>query len=309
MAVTHDHQLNNVLQNGTTWTVGCRDKIKFWEDCWSRDGVALMLKYPRLYQISRQQHKLIQKVGSFTETTWEWNLSWRRPLFDNKVVSAVEFMREITQTVIQQQVADCWLWKHEPNGHYSTRSAYNLLQGDSEDENLDGALQDLWKLKIPAKASIFAWRLIRDRLPTKCNLRRRQVELDDSMCPFCINKEEDASHLFFYCSITQPLWWESQSWVGTLGAHPIIPRQHFMQVENGTTGSKRYNRWKSWWVTLTWSIWQQSNKVIFLNEPFNGSKLMEDAVFLLWTWLRAMEKKISMYFNQWSSNLTEGFCN
>jgi len=32
---------------------------------------------------------------------------------------------------------------------------------------------ELWKLKIPAKSTVFAWRLIRDRLPTKINLRRR----------------------------------------------------------------------------------------------------------------------------------------
>ena len=143
-----------------------------------------MLKYPRLYQISRQQQKLIEQVGSYTETAWKWNLTWRRPLFDNEVVSAVRFMGEISQIVIQQHTADCWMWKPEPNGHYSIRSAYNLLQGDSAEENLDGALEDLWKLKIPAKASIFAWRLIRDRLPTKSNLRRRQVEINDSMCPF-----------------------------------------------------------------------------------------------------------------------------
>ena len=156
MAVFQDHQLNNVLQTGSTWKVGSGDKIKFWEDCWSSDGVALMLKYPRLYQISRQQHKLIQHMGSFSETIWEWNFSWRRPLFDNEVDSAVEFMREISQVVIQQQVPDFWVWKHEPNGHYSTRSACKLLQGDSEDENQDGALHDLWMLKIPAKVSFFA---------------------------------------------------------------------------------------------------------------------------------------------------------
>ena len=309
MAVFQDHQLNSVLQTGSTWNAGSGNKIKFWENCWSSDGVALMLKYPRLYQISRQQHKLIQHMGSFSETIWEWNFSWRRPLFDNEVDSAVEFMREISQVVIQQQVPDFWVWKHEPNGHYSTRSAYKLLQGDIEDENQDGALQDLWKLKIPAKVSFFAWRLIRDRLPTKSNLRRRQVELEDSMCPFCRNKEEDASHIFFDCSTTQPLWWESQSWVQTLGVHHIIPRQHYMQHVNGRPGSKRYNRWKSWWIALTWSIWQQRNKVIFLNEPFNGAKLPEDAVFLLWTWHRAMEKDFSIHFKQWSSNLIDGFCN
>ena len=36
-------------------------------DCWNGEGVALMQKFPRLYQISRQQHNLIQQVGSFSD--------------------------------------------------------------------------------------------------------------------------------------------------------------------------------------------------------------------------------------------------
>ncbi|RZB41806.1 Protein S-acyltransferase 11 isoform F [Glycine soja] len=78
---------------------------------------------------------------------------------------------------------------------------------------------------------------------------------------------------------------------------------------NGRPGTKTYNTWKSWWIALTWSIWQQRNMVIFRNEPFNGAKLLEGALFLLWTWLRAREKDFSIHFNQWSSNLIDVFCN
>ena len=204
MVVTHEQRLNNVLQNGTTWRVGCGDKIRFWEDCWTGDEVSLMIKYPRLYQISCQQQKLIQQLGNYIETAGEWNLTWRRPLFDNEVDSAVGFLGEIAQTTVQQHTTNSWVWKSDPNGHYSTKSAYNLLLGETT-KNLDGAFEDLWKLRILAKTSIFAWRLIRDRLPTKSNLRRRHVEVNDLMCPFCGNKEEDAAHLFFNCIKILPL--------------------------------------------------------------------------------------------------------
>ena len=292
MAVTHDQQFNNVLQQGTVWRVGCGDKIRFWEDCWTGIGQPLMLKYPRLFQISRQQQKLILQMGSFTDSAWEWNLSWRRPLFDNEVASAVGFLEDISHTALQQHAADSWVWKPESNGYYSSRSAYILLQGNSEEGNMDDIFKDLWKLKIPAKASIFAWRLIRDRLPTKSNLRKRQIDINDSLCPFCSIKEETASHLFFDCSKTQHFWWESLSWIGTSGAYPINPRLHFLQHNNGMKGGKKYNRWKCWWVALNWSIWQHRNKIIFTNAPFNGSNLLEDALFLAWTWFRTMEKKI-----------------
>ena len=162
-----------------------------------------MLKYPRLFQISRQQQKLILQMGSFTDSAWEWNLSWRRPLFDNEVASAVGFLEDISHTALQQYAADSRVWKPESNGYYSSKSAYILLQGNSEEGNMDDTFKDLWKLKIPAKASIFAWRLIRDRLPTKSNMRKRQIDINDSLCPFCSIKEETASHLFFDCSKTQ----------------------------------------------------------------------------------------------------------
>ncbi|KAL5170267.1 hypothetical protein HKD37_11G032008 [Glycine soja] len=97
MVVTQEQQLNNVMQSGLSWNVGSGDKIKFWEDCWNGEGVALMQKFPRLYQISRQQHNLIQQVESFSNTSWEWNLTWRRQLFDNEADSAYEFIRELSQ--------------------------------------------------------------------------------------------------------------------------------------------------------------------------------------------------------------------
>ena len=96
--------------------------------------------------------------------------------------------------------------------------------------------EELWKLRIPPKSSVFAWRLIRDRLPTKLNLRRRQVVVNDMLCPFYSNNEDDATHLFFNCSKILFLWWESLSWINLVGAFSQNPRDHFLQHENGNVG-------------------------------------------------------------------------
>ncbi|KHN30898.1 Putative ribonuclease H protein, partial [Glycine soja] len=205
MEVTHEYQLNNIIQQETIWKVGCGDKARFWEDKWTGDGEILIMKYPRLYQISSQQHQTVQQMGRHTDTAWEWNFRWRRPLFDCEIVVATRFLEDTTQIHIHPHLADCWKWRAEPNGQYTTRSAYLLMQGEATEENSDGVFTELWKLQIPAKAAIFAWRLIKDRLPTKLNLRR-QIQLSDHLCPFCRNMEEDASHLFFNYPKTQPLW-------------------------------------------------------------------------------------------------------
>jgi len=165
---------------------------------------------------------------------------------------------------------------------------------------------ELWKLRIPPKAA-FAWRLIRNRLPTKANLRKRQVEISDVTCPLCNNMEEDAAHLFFQCSRILPLWWESLLWVGKKAVFPQNPIEHFMQHTNGNVYSIKDTRWKCWWIALTWTIWQHRNKTVFDTHIFNTRKVMDDALLLLWSWLKVMEKDFTMHYNQWSSQLGDVF--
>ena len=73
------------LKKGIHWRVGSGDGIKFWEDEWLDEGVSLVAKYPRLYLISCQQNQLIQQMGGYQEEEWEWNLLWRRSMFDNEI--------------------------------------------------------------------------------------------------------------------------------------------------------------------------------------------------------------------------------
>ena len=240
----NQQQNADVIKNQIQWKVGCGDKFRLWEDTWASDGRPLMVKYPRLYQISNQKHQLISCVGSQKDAGWEWELSWRRSLFENEIGMAAEFLEELAQITVHQHRADLWVWKADPSGNYST--------GAAEDQTF----VELWKLKIPLKAAVFTWRLIRDRLPTRTNLRSRQVEINDSRCLLCNSPEEDAAHLFFHCNKTLPLWWESLSWVNSLGVFPQNPKHHFLQHDNGCAAGIKAKRWKCWWVALTWTIWK-----------------------------------------------------
>ena len=88
-------------------------------------------------------------------------------------------------------------WEGDSSGKYTVGSAYELLNRNLPLESQDETFKALWKIKVPSKATIFAWRLIRERLPTKNNLRRRNVETNDVTCPFCRSHDEDKAHLFF----------------------------------------------------------------------------------------------------------------
>ena len=103
------------------------------------------------------------------------------------------------------------------------------------------------------------------------------------------------------------MWWECMSQAKLEGALPQNPKQHFLQHINGMVNGIRIKRWRCWWLALTQSIWHHRNKTIFSNEAFNGNKVMDDASFLLWTWLTSFEKDFDTNYNHWSSNLRSGF--
>ncbi|KAH1188566.1 hypothetical protein GmHk_U059404 [Glycine max] len=313
------------------WKVGDGVRIRFWKDKWREGDLTLQDKYPALYQVSTQQNHSINSMGLLVDNRWEWKFQWRRNLFDHQIGTATAFMADIEDVHIQPSSRDLLLWSSDSGGSYTTKSTYNLLKAEDKHASEDNASKIIWSLKIPPRPTAFSWRIFKNKLPTKDNLRRRhvelpsynfplcdteeetvghvmrQVEVADRSCPFCGNMEEDAGHLFFHCSKILPLWWETLSWLNISAALPIDPKQHFLQHGSIMVGGTRINRWKCWWLVVTWTIWQKRNKIIFNNESLDSNKLIDDASFLLWTWLSNLEKGFAEHFNQWSTNIRHGF--
>jgi len=148
---------------------------------------------------------------------------------------ATKFLEEMDGIIIYPDRVGNWTWKGDSSGVYIVGNAYAMLMGDYTDENQDGAFSVLWKVRVPSKVSFFGWRLLRNRQSTKANLRKRHVEINDPMSPFCRSSEEDATHLFFSCSKILPLWWKALSWTNISGAFSQCPRQYFLQYALGKT--------------------------------------------------------------------------
>ena len=182
-------------------------------------------------------------MGIHNDMGWEWKFSWRRLLFDNEIDATI-FLREVEGQNIQQQQNDIWEWLGDPSGNYSTRSAYNLMWEEITGGQKEDWSVELWKTKIPSKIAVFAWRLCRGRLPIKENLRRRHLEINDMLCPFCSGVVEDESHLFIHCTKIQPIWWESMSWMNIKGVFPFSLKQHFIQHISIQIEGLRAKRWR-----------------------------------------------------------------
>jgi len=100
-------------------------------------------------------------------------------------------------------------WHYEKTGLFSVRSAYWLgvrlkeLEGNSAScsANPDGARpawKKLWKLPVPHKVRIFAWKLIQGGLATKCNKQKRRLA-QEATCDLCGKEDESEHHAVVSC--------------------------------------------------------------------------------------------------------------
>jgi hypothetical protein len=73
------------------------------------------------------------------------------------------------------------------------------------ERNISGANNKwIWKAKFPLKIKIFMWRLFRDAIMTRDNLKKRDWP-GSRICSFC-GQNETAIHLMFSCSHARVFW-------------------------------------------------------------------------------------------------------
>ncbi|KAH1254044.1 DNA-directed RNA polymerase 3, chloroplastic [Glycine max] len=142
-------------------------------------------------------------------------------------------------------------------------------------------------------------------LEQEVNLRRRQVALSSYRCPLCDVEEETVDHLLFSCTSTRSLWWEVLSWVSRVGPFPIDPKSHFIQFSHWNSKRHLEKRWEVLWIALSMTIWKHRNSVVFKNHIFSPEKVIDEALFHTWSWLKCMDKDFHIHFNQWSTNMKE----
>ncbi|KAL0428060.1 UNVERIFIED_CONTAM: hypothetical protein Slati_2980800, partial [Sesamum latifolium] len=63
----------------------------------------------------------------------------------------------------------------------------------------------LWRVKVPLKVILLAWRACQEAIPVCCNLRRRGLDIA-SLCIRCGQESEDMLHVLLRCSFSRQVW-------------------------------------------------------------------------------------------------------
>ena len=61
-------------------------------------------------------------MGTLSDVGWEWDLKWRRELFDSELDMAVRFLEDLQGISIHPERRDKWIWKEDVSGIYTARN-------------------------------------------------------------------------------------------------------------------------------------------------------------------------------------------
>ncbi|GKC84067.1 leucine-rich repeat-containing protein, partial [Tanacetum coccineum] len=138
---------------------------------------------------------------------------------------------------------------------------------------------------VPIKINVLAWKIKTDALPTRFNISRRGIDIQDMSCPICDNAIESTDHLFFRCGLVRDIANKVLSW---------------WNLDHANLNS--YAEWKSWlvsirmdsklkkmfegvWYSIWWYVWIYRNKLLFDERKPSKSMLIDNVIASSFYWL------------------------
>jgi len=126
-----------------------------------------------------------------------------KDLYTNLPHQIIETINNI-QFRFHNYIDDVFIWSHNKNGVYTTKSCFHWLLSHAEQVpniNLSHFWSWIWKLKILEKYKFLVWPACHDVVSTLSFLHHRNMALS-AVCPRCGNHEETFLHCIRVCTFS-----------------------------------------------------------------------------------------------------------
>ncbi|GJW25715.1 RNA-directed DNA polymerase, eukaryota, reverse transcriptase zinc-binding domain protein [Tanacetum coccineum] len=155
-----------------------------------------------------------------------------------------------------------------------------------------------WNRLLLIKVNIHSWRLGLDRLPTRCNLNARGIEIDSTHCPVCNEGQETSCQLFIECPVAVGLWNMVSAW-WSCGDFPKDIHSLLVWGDNVNFSNTLKSCFDVVIQTTTWIIWRYRNRICFDLKPPRNDTLGEEIKVLSHCWILHGNRKLNPLWLDW----------
>ncbi|GJW80582.1 RNA-directed DNA polymerase, eukaryota [Tanacetum coccineum] len=172
--------------------VGNGLRTRFWSDKWV-DDTHLRHLFSRVYALEVNKECSVADKLQGSVTT-----SFRRSARGGIEAHQLAQLQLLIEPTILSNSDDRWVWDLNGDGIFRVKDVRCLLDEFFLPKDITATR---WVKTILIKINVFAWKVCIDRLPTRMNLFRRDVQVPSLLCPICNDAPEDTSHLSFNCAL------------------------------------------------------------------------------------------------------------
>ncbi|XP_021998542.2 uncharacterized protein LOC110895524 [Helianthus annuus] len=102
-----------------------------------------------------------------------------------------------------------------------------------------------------------------DRLPTRVEMRKRGMKLQDVLCPLCGDGSESSCHLFTACSFAMEVWARVASWCKLASIYAFEVRDLLLLPKDLKMRKQKTRTMHGIILTTLWNILIARNESIF----------------------------------------------
>ncbi|WVZ85370.1 hypothetical protein U9M48_032307, partial [Paspalum notatum var. saurae] len=199
LPISTERVVLDLFRASTEVFLGDGSTALFWVDSWL-DGMAIETIAPNLLRAVPPRFRSRSVKEGLAHRTWIKDI--RGTLTEIMVVEYVEVWERVRFVTLTEGVQDSFRWRWEPDGAYSSSSAYRACFLGS---TVFLGAKFIWKAKVPPKVKFFAWLAAHDRCWTDERRHRHGLQYND-LCALCDQEAESINHLLLQCSFSREVW-------------------------------------------------------------------------------------------------------
>lgn len=159
-------------------------------------------------------------------------------------------------------VEDTFIWSHNKNGVYTTKSGYSwLLQNSVSSSNTQTNLSWswIWRLKMPEKFKLLIWLACHNAIPTLSLLQHRNIA-PVATCSRCGENEETILHCLRDCRFSSDIWHN----LGFITQEFFTESCAYNWLKNNANGTR-----PSTFLAGLWWTWRHRNLMCLNHETWS----------------------------------------
>lgn len=145
------------------------------------------------------------------------------------------------------------------------------------------------------ESQTIAWKILREQLPTRDNLKKRNIIplTTSSECVVCGEVKESIPHLFFVCSFARYVWSKFYQWIDVALVSQPSRTIHFLTHSEMFDPGKITTFTSTMWTRVMWTLWNLHNDLIFNAAQLCPIKAFNKIKAHMWCWFVVKENSFS----------------